>query len=154
MIIIVFPVVPAGNIGIFHLLFYGNGNILVIIQLVPQVLAATIVPKRIILLIIIVATVKPFTIFPVCRVCIATYRVFHRAGLVDNKNNISGDIRFLLRNDLRADGEGFQHDGVGTVSVGCRRLADLHATVGLIVRIGSRAGHDQRAEKRQAQKQR
>ena len=153
MIIIVFPVAPAGNSGIYHLLFYGNGNILVIIQLVPQVLAAAIVPKRIILLIMIVATV-PFTTFPVCRICIATYRVFHRAGLVDNKNNISGDIRFLLRNDLRAGGEGFQRDGVGTVIVGSSRLADLHATVGRIVRIGSRAGHDQRTEKGQAQKQR
>ena len=152
MIIMVFPVAPAGNSGIYHLLFYGNGNILVIIQLVPQVLAATIVPERIILVIMIVATViSPGS---VCRVCIATYRIVHRARLVDNKNNISGDIRFLLRNDLRAGGEGFQRDGIGTVSVGCRRLADLHATVGLIVRIGSRAGHDQRAEKRQAQKQR
>ena len=141
MIIIVFPVVPAGSIGIFHLLFYGNGNILVIIQLVPQVLAATIVPKRIILLIMIVATV-PSTIFPVCRICIATYRVFHRAGLVDNKNNISGDIRFLLRNDLRADGKGFQRDGVGAVTVGFRRLADFHAVVGVTFRIGSRARHN------------
>lgn len=152
MIIIVFPVAPAGNSGIYHLLFYGNGNILVIIQLVPQVLAAAIVPKRIILVIMIVATV--ISSGSVCRVCIATYRLFHRAGLVDNKNNISGDIRFLLRNDLRAGGESLQRDGVGAIFVGCRRLADLHATVGLIVRIGSCAGHVQRAEKRQAQKQR
>ena len=80
--------------------------------------------------------------------------ICHGAGLIQHQNDICGDVLGYRGRSLRAGGKGFQRDGVGTVIVGRRRLADLHAAVnGGIIRI-DRCGHNQRAEKGQTQKQR
>ena len=79
--------------------------------------------------------------------------IFHGAGLVKDKDDIRGDVFLYDLGDLGASGEGLQGDGIEAVRIELCRFADVHAAVG-IIRVGRRAGHQQRAEQRQAQKQR
>ena len=82
----------------------------------------------------------------------------HRAGLVENQDDIRGDIHFHLVDDLASGGIGFKCDFISVIINLICFFVDHHTAAGaaagaafLSVRRCSR--HEQGAEKRQAQQQ-